>query len=69
MSLRRCLQGKRGLVIGIASQHSMLRRPGLREGAARASSAELAIAWLNEEGQPHVQAPLADQVEPLNPNS
>lgn len=55
---RMSLQGKRGLVIGIANQHS------IAWGCAKALhelGAELAITWLNEKASPQVE-PLADQV-------
>lgn len=52
------LQGKRGLVVGIANQHS------IAWGCAKALhelGAELAITWLNAKARPHVE-PLATQV-------
>lgn len=52
------LEGKKGLVIGVANKHS------IAWGCARAfreAGAELALTWLNEEARAHVE-PLADQV-------
>lgn len=52
------LQGKKGLVVGIANQHS------IAWGCARAfhaAGAELAVTWLNDKAQPYV-APLAQQL-------
>ena len=45
------LQGKRGLVVGIANDQS------IAWGCARALSAagaELALTWLNDKARPHV---------------
>jgi len=53
------LQGKRGLVVGVANDQS------IAWGCARALSAagaELALTWLNEKARPHVE-PLAQQVQ------
>lgn len=53
------LQGKRGLVIGVANDQS------IAWGCARALSAagaELALTWLNDKARPHVE-PLAQQVQ------
>ncbi|WP_313303670.1 enoyl-ACP reductase FabI [Stutzerimonas balearica] len=53
------LQGKRGLVVGIANPQS------IAWGCARALhelGAELAITWLNDKARPHVE-PLARQVQ------
>jgi len=53
------LAGKRGLVVGIANEHS------LAWGCAqhyRAAGAELAVTWLNEHARPYVE-PLAKQIE------
>lgn len=52
------LQGKRGLVVGIANDQS------IAWGCARALSAagaQLALTWLNDKARPHVE-PLAQQV-------
>ena len=52
------LQGKRGLVVGIANDQS------IAWGCARALSAagaELALTWLNDRARPHVE-PLAQQL-------
>ncbi|QDQ25620.1 enoyl-ACP reductase FabI [Chitinimonas arctica] len=52
------LQGKKGLVIGIANKHS------IAWGCAKAftaAGAELAVTWLNEKAEPHV-APLAEEI-------
>lgn len=53
------LQGKRGLVAGIANEHSIAY--GCAR-AFRAAGAELAITYLNEKAEPHVR-PLAEQLE------
>ena len=53
------LQGKRGLVVGIANHDS------IATGCARAfkaAGAELALTYLNEKAKPYVQ-PVADEVE------
>lgn len=53
------LDGKRGLVVGIANGDS------IAWGCARAlheAGAELAVTWLNEKARPHVE-PLAQQVQ------
>jgi enoyl-[acyl-carrier protein] reductase I len=53
------LTGKKGLVIGIANEHS------IAWGCARAfhaAGAELAVTWLNEKAKPYVE-PLAQQLE------
>ena len=53
------LDGRRGLIVGIANDHS------IDWGCARAFralGAELAITYLNEKARPHV-APLAAEVE------
>ena len=53
------LKGKKGLVVGIANEHSMAW------GCARAfhdAGAELAITYLNEKAEPYVR-PLAEQVK------
>lgn len=53
------LRGKRGLVVGIANEHS------IAWGCARAlreAGAELAVTWLNDKARPHVE-PLARQVQ------
>tara|TARA_R110002124_G_scaffold286849_1_gene468915 strand:- start:192 stop:956 length:765 start_codon:yes stop_codon:yes gene_type:complete len=52
------LQGKRGLVVGIANEHS------IAAGCARAftqAGAELAVTYLNENSKPYVQ-PLAAEI-------
>ncbi len=53
------LQGKKGLVVGIANEHS------IAWGCARAlrdAGAELAVTWLNDKARPHVE-PLAQQLQ------
>lgn len=53
------LQGKKGLVVGIANEHS------IATGCARAfhdAGAELAITWCNDKARPYVE-PLARQFE------
>lgn len=53
------LDGKKGLILGIANEHS------IAWGCAKAfhaAGAQLAITWLNDKARPHVQ-PLADQVQ------
>jgi enoyl-[acyl-carrier protein] reductase I len=52
------LAGKRGLVIGIANEHSIAW--GCAK-AFRAAGAELAVTWLNDKAMPHV-LPLAEQL-------
>ena len=50
------LSGKRGLVVGIANEHS------IAAGCARmfrAAGAELAVTYLNEKAEPYVR-PVAD---------
>lgn len=52
------LAGKRGLIVGVANEHS------LAWGAARhcrAAGAELALTWRNDKARPHVQ-PLAERL-------
>lgn len=59
MSMTRNLQGKKGLVVGIANEHS------IAWGCARAfhaAGADLAITWLNDKARPYVQ-PLAERLE------
>ncbi|MDC8758661.1 enoyl-ACP reductase FabI [Janthinobacterium fluminis] len=53
------LQGKKGLVVGIANEHSIAW--GCAR-ALRAAGAELAVTWLNDKARPHVE-PLARQVQ------
>jgi enoyl-[acyl-carrier protein] reductase I len=53
------LSGRKGLVVGIANEHS------IAYGCARvlrAVGAELAVTWLNEKARPHVE-PLARELE------
>lgn len=53
------LQGKKGLVVGIANEHS------IAWGCARAlrdAGAELAVTWLNDKARPYVE-PLAQQLQ------
>jgi enoyl-[acyl-carrier protein] reductase I len=53
------LQGKKGLIIGVANQHS------IAWGCARAfhdAGAALAMTWLNDNARPYVE-PLAQQVQ------
>lgn len=59
MSHTLALHGKRGLVVGIANEHS------IAWGCARAlrdAGAELAITWFNDKARPYVE-PLAHAVE------
>ena len=59
MSMTQNLQGKKGLVVGIANEHS------IAWGCARAfhaAGADLAITWLNDKARPYVQ-PLAQRLE------
>lgn len=61
------LKGMKGLVVGIANQHSIAW--GCAE-AFRAAGAELAITYLNQKAEPHVR-PLAEKlnaslIEPLD---
>jgi enoyl-[acyl-carrier protein] reductase I len=53
------LQGKRGLVVGIANAQSIAWGCA---SALRAAGAELAVTWLNDKARPHVE-PLAQQVQ------
>lgn len=53
------LRGKRGLVVGIANEHSIAY--GCAR-AARDAGAELAITYLNDKARPFVQ-PLAEQLQ------
>ncbi|CAM3583968.1 Enoyl-[acyl-carrier-protein] reductase [NADH] [Bordetella sputigena] len=53
------LDGKRGLIVGIANESSIAWACAR---AARAQGAQLAATWLNEKAQPHV-APLLDQLD------
>lgn len=52
------LQGKRGLVVGIANEHSIGWGCA---SALRAAGAQLALTWLNDKARPHVE-PLAQQL-------
>lgn len=52
------LRGKRGLVVGIANQHSIAFGCAAK---LRAFGAELAVTWLNAKAEPHVR-PLAEQL-------
>lgn len=57
--MRGVLTGKKGLVVGIANEHS------IAWGCAKAfheAGAELAITYLNEKAEPHVRS-LAEQIE------
>lgn len=53
------LDGKKGLVVGIANEHSIAW--GCAQ-AYRAAGAELAVTWLNERARPYVE-PLARQLD------
>ncbi|WP_449375941.1 SDR family oxidoreductase, partial [Bosea thiooxidans] len=53
------LEGKRGLIVGIANENSIAR--GCAR-AFRAFGAELAVTYLNEKARPYVE-PLARQLE------
>ena len=56
--MTQALQGKRGLIVGIANEHS------IAWGAARAlreAGAELAVTWFNDKARPHVE-PLAERL-------
>lgn len=52
------LQGKRGLVVGIANEQSIAWGCA---SALRAAGAQLALTWLNDKARPHVE-PLAQQL-------
>ncbi len=59
MNLASSLEGKIGLVVGIANEHS------IAWGCARAcreAGAELAVTWFNDKARPHVE-PLARQLD------
>jgi enoyl-[acyl-carrier protein] reductase I len=53
------LQGKKGLVVGIANDRSIAWGCA---SAFRAAGAELAVTWLNDKARPHVE-PLARRLE------
>ncbi len=53
------LKGKRGLVVGIANEHSIAYGCAAK---LRAFGAELAVTWLNDKAQRFVQ-PLAEQLQ------
>jgi enoyl-[acyl-carrier protein] reductase I len=53
------LTGKRGLVLGIANEHSIAT--GCAR-AYRAAGAELAVTYLNDKARPHV-APIAEELD------
>ena len=59
MNLPPALQGKKGLVVGIANDQSIAWACAR---AFRDAGAELAVTWLNEKGRPHV-APLAQRLQ------
>jgi enoyl-[acyl-carrier protein] reductase I len=52
------LNGKRGLVVGIANRDSIAWGCAT---AARAAGAELAVTWLNDKARPHIE-PLAEEL-------
>jgi enoyl-[acyl-carrier protein] reductase I len=52
------LAGKRGLVVGIANEHSIAYGCAAK---LRAFGADLAVTWLNEKAEPHVR-PLAERL-------
>lgn len=53
------LKGKRGLVVGIANEHSIAFGSAAK---LRAFGAELAITYLNEKAKPYVQ-PLGEHIQ------
>lgn len=53
------LQGKKGLIVGIANEHSIAWGCGR---ALRDAGAELAVTWFNEKARPYVE-PLARQLD------
>ncbi len=53
------LKGKRGLVVGIANEHSIAFGCAAK---LRAFGAELAITYLNEKAEPHVR-PLGEHIQ------
>ncbi|MBJ3777528.1 enoyl-ACP reductase FabI [Acuticoccus mangrovi] len=53
------LSGKRGLVVGIANEHSIASGCA---SAFRAAGAELAVTYLNEKAEPYVR-PVAERLE------
>jgi len=59
MSVGSDLQGKRGLVVGIANDRSIAWGCAC---AFRAAGAELAVTWLNAKAEPHVR-PLAEALQ------
>lgn len=59
MNILSSLEGKRGLIVGIANEHS------IAWGCARAmrnAGAELAVTWFNDKARPYVE-PLARQLD------
>ncbi|MGO9419211.1 SDR family oxidoreductase, partial [Roseiarcus sp.] len=50
------LKGKRGLVVGIANEHSIAYGCAVK---LRAFGAELAVTWLNDKAEPYVR-PLSE---------
>lgn len=59
MSQSLSLQGKKGLIVGIANEHSIAWGCGR---ALRDAGAELAVTWFNEKARPYVE-PLARQLD------
>jgi len=53
------LKGKRGLVVGIANEHSIAYGCAVK---LRAFGAEIAVTWLNDKAERHVR-PLAEQLQ------
>ena len=53
------LRGRRGLVVGIANEHSIAYGCAVK---LRAFGAELAVTWLNEKAEPYVR-PLAEKMQ------
>jgi enoyl-[acyl-carrier protein] reductase I len=53
------LKGKKGLVVGIANEHSIAYGCAVK---LRAFGADLAVTWLNEKAEPYVR-PLADRLQ------
>src|SRR5208283_4093505 len=59
LAIGEMLKGKRGLVVGIANEHSIAYGAAVK---LRAFGAELAVTWLNDKAEPYVR-PLAEQLQ------
>ena len=59
LAIGEMLKGKRGLVVGIANEHSIAYGAAVK---LRAFGADLAVTWLNDKAEPYVR-PLAEQLQ------